>query len=100
VQAHRPDITFADYRRAGAKLFREGIAIPIFDNDGVTSGWVRYFTDGSKTNSKGSTSGIVGIDSIFNLRTAKSAKIIFKTAGVSNYLALPKYPIFISTDTS
>jgi hypothetical protein len=88
VQAHRPDISFSDYKRAGAKLFRDGIAIPMFDNDGVTSGWVRFFTDGSKKNSFGSTSGVVGVDAIFNLRTAKSARIIFKTAGVSDFLVL------------
>jgi hypothetical protein len=51
-------------------------------------GWVRYFTDGSKKNSTGSKSGIVGIDAIYNLRISKQAKIIFKTAGVSDYLAL------------
>ena len=84
---HRPDILFDDYQRAGAKLFRDGIAIPMFDTDGIESGWVRYFQNGGKPKLLGK-SGIVGIDAIYNLRTAKSAKIVFKTAGVSDYLVL------------
>jgi hypothetical protein len=84
---HRPDILFDDYQRAGAKLFKDGIAIPMFDNDGVTSGWVRYFRRGGKPKLIGK-SGIVGVDAIYNLRTAKSARIVFKTAGVSDYLVL------------
>ena len=68
--AHRPDILFDDYQRAGAKLFRDGIAIPMFDNDGVMSGWVRYFQNGGKPKLIGK-SGIVGVDAIYNLRTAK-----------------------------
>ena len=40
---HRSDILFGDYQRAGAKLFRDGIAIPVFDTGGVLSGWGRYF---------------------------------------------------------
>jgi len=86
--AHRPDITFDDYRRVGAKLFTHGICVPMFDNSGVLSGWVRYFTDGGKKNSFGSKSGIVGTDAIYNLRTAKQVKVVFKTAGVSDYLVL------------
>ena len=86
--SHRPDIQFDDYQRAGAKLFRDGIAIPMFGIDGVRSGWVRYFQDGSKKNSLGSKSGIVGTDAIYNLRIAKQAKIVYKTAGVSDYLVL------------
>jgi hypothetical protein len=85
--AHRPDITFDDYQRAGAKLFREGIAIPMFDNDSVLSGYVRYFQSGGKPKLIGK-SGIVGVDAIYNLRIAKPAKVVFKTAGVSDYLVL------------
>jgi len=89
--AHRPDITFDCYQRAGAILFRSGIAIPMFDYKGTRIGWVQYFADGRKQTLKGDNRGIpavVGVDTIFNLRTAKSAKIIFKTAGVSDYLVL------------
>ena len=50
--AHRPDISIDDYQRAGAKLFRDGIAIPMFDNDGVLSGWVRYFSRRRSAGSK------------------------------------------------
>ena len=87
---YRPEISFADYKRAGAKLFRDqyrrqGIAIPMFDNDGTLSGWVRYFMEGGKPKLLGK-SGIVGIDAIYNLRTARSAKTVFKCAGVSDYL--------------
>ena len=85
--AHRPDILFDDYQRAGAKLFRDGIAIPMFGTDGILSGWVRYFQSGGKPKLLGK-SGIVGTDAIYNLRIAKQAKIIFKTAGVSDYLVL------------
>jgi hypothetical protein len=85
--AHRPDILIDDYRRAGAKLFRDGIAIPMFDTAGVVSGWVRYFQNGGKPKLLG-RSGIVGTDAIYNLRVAKQAKIVFLTAGVSDFLAL------------
>jgi hypothetical protein len=85
--AHRPDITFDDYKLAEAKLFRDGIAIPMFDHAGVLSGHVRYFQTGGKPKLIGK-SGIVGQDAIYNLRVAKQAKIIFKTAGVSDYLVL------------
>ena len=85
--AHRPDILFDDYQRAGAKLFRDGLAIPMFGTDGVLSGWVRYFQSGGKPKLIGK-SGIVGVDAIYNLRTAKQVKIVFKTAGVSDYLVL------------
>jgi hypothetical protein len=94
--AHRPDILFEDYQRAGAKLYHfqkddwteKGIAIPMFDCASVLSGWVRYTTGGKKKISEGAKSGIVGIDAIYNLRIAKQAKIVFKTAGVSDYLIL------------
>ena len=85
---YRPDISFDDYQRAGAKLFQAGIAIPMFDNEGTLSGWVRYLKDGTKKNSFNSKSGIVGIDTIRNLQSRKPAKAVFKTAGVSDYLAL------------
>ena len=94
--AHRPDILFDDYQRIGAKLYHfqkddwteKGIAIPMFDCASVLSGWVRYTTGGKKKISEGAKSGIVGIDAIYNLRIAKQAKIVFKTAGVSDYLIL------------
>ena len=60
----------------------------MFDNDGVLSGWVRYLTDGTKKILKGSKSGIVGADAIRNLRTRKPVKVVFKTAGISDYLCL------------
>jgi len=88
VQKHRPEISFADYQRAGAKLCHSGVVIPMFSNDGVLSGYVQYMTDSSKKTALGSKSGIVGADAIYNLRTAKQVKIVFKTAGVSDYLIL------------
>jgi hypothetical protein len=92
VQKCRPEITFATYQRVGAKLFRvgrnEGIAIPMFAVDGVLSGWVCYGADGSKRNTKGSNSGFVGTEAIHSLRRGQQAKIVFKTAGVSDYLIL------------
>lgn len=92
VQSHRPDITFETYRRVGAVLYRcgndSGVAIPMFANDGQQTGWVRYGVDGSKKNSKGSKSGIVGTQARDALLGKQAAKIIFKTAGVSDYLIL------------
>jgi len=94
---HRPDILFDDYQRAGAKLFRNarfkegyknGIAIPMYGVDYILSGWCCYCTCGLKKLAMGSKSGIVGNDAIFNVRTAKQAKVVFKTAGVSDYLVL------------
>ena len=87
VQKHRPDILFDDFQRAGAKLFRDGITLPMFDTDGIESGWVRYFIDGGKPKLLGKN-GIVGVDAIYNLRIVKQARIVFKTAGVSDYLVL------------
>jgi len=84
---HRPDILLEDYQRAGAKLFRTGITIPMFDINGIESGWVRYFIDGGKPKLLGK-SGIVGVDAIYNLRVAQQVKIVFLTAGVSDYLVL------------
>jgi len=92
AQAYRPEITFDTYHRVGAKLFRfgqgDGIVIPMFACDGVLSGWVRYGTDGSKKNSFGSTSGIVGTLARDALLSKRKAKIWFKTAGVSDCLVL------------
>ncbi|MCL2347655.1 MAG: DUF3987 domain-containing protein [Planctomycetaceae bacterium] len=94
VQQHRPEISFDDYKRAGAKLFRNGkqsgIAIPMYDNNGKRSGWVQYGTDGSKRISTGGKSGIVGKDARDALFQQRPAKIWFKTAGVSDYLVLSK----------
>ena len=93
VQAHRPEISFADYKRAGALGFSApkgyGIAIPMFVNDNELSGYVRYNAKGGKPmNSAGSKSGIVGTDSIQNLLQKHPAKIIFLTAGVTDRLVL------------
>jgi len=92
AQAHRPEITFNTYLQVGAKLFSysngSGIAIPMFNCDGTLSGWVRYGTDGSKKNSFGSTSGIVGTLARDALLSKRKAKIWFKTAGVSDCLVL------------
>ena len=68
VQAHRPEISLADYQRAGTVGFSDGVAIPMFDCAGQQSGYVRYFTDGTKKNSYGSRRGIVGRDAIKNLQ--------------------------------
>jgi hypothetical protein len=86
----RPEIDFAAYERAGAKGFGSGVAIPMFGNDGELSGYVRYFMNGAKKNSAGSKSGIVGIETRDALLSKRSAKMVIKTAGVSDYLVLSK----------
>ena len=88
VQLHRPEIDFPTYQRAGAVGFNGGIAIPMFDNEGRESGYVRLFADGSKKNTAESKSGIVGIDARNALLSKYLAKKIFKCAGVSDYLVL------------
>jgi hypothetical protein len=92
AQVHRPEILHSTYNKVGAKLFRcgqgRGIAVPMFAVDGSLSGWVRYGVDGTKKISFGGTSGIVGTLALDALLRKQPAKIIFKTAGVSDYLAL------------
>ena len=93
VYEHRPQIDFNAYEGAGAEAFSDGrgngIAIPMFGNDGELSGYVRYYTNGGKPmNAAGSKSGIVGTDSIQNLLQKRQAKIVFLTAGVSDRLTL------------
>ena len=90
AQQHRPEIDFATYQKAGVVGFDGGIAIQMFDNDGEASGYVRLFADGSKKNTAGSKSGIVGIDARNALLSKYPAKKIFKCAGVSDYLVLSK----------
>ena len=91
VQRHRPEISFATYKKAGAVCFEgstgSGIAIPMYTCDGET-GYIRYFTDGTKKNSLGAKSGIVGKNARDALLRKQPAKIVFKTAGVSDYLAI------------
>ena len=87
---YRSEIPFAIYKRAGAKLYWDGIAIPMYANDGTLSGWVRYGRDNSKRLTPGSKSGIVGEDALDALLQKRSAKVVFKTAGVSDYLALTR----------
>ena len=88
VIAHRPEISLADYQRAGAVGFSGGIAIPVFSTKGEISGYYRFGTDGSKKMSQGGKSGIAGVDARDALLTQREAKIIFKTAGISDYLVL------------
>ena len=95
VQAHRPEITFADYERAGAVCFSDklgdGIAVPVYDNDGNVSSHVRYYKRGGKPMLlKDSKSGIVGINAWDALRSKRQATMIFKTAGVSDSLIMSK----------
>ena len=93
VQKFRPEIDYATYQRAGVVGFRYGIggmALPMFDNEGKMSGYVRYLTDGTKKNSMGSKSGIVGVDARDALLSKRQAKMIFKCAGVSDYLVVSK----------
>ena len=88
VQAHRHEISFANYQRAGAVGFSSGIAIPVFSVKGDISGYYRFGTDGSKKMSQGGKSGIAGVDARDALLSKRDAKIIFKTAGISDYLVL------------
>jgi len=67
---------------------KDGIAIPMYANDGTVSGWVLYGTDGSKRLETGCKSGIVGINAWDALMSKCPAKIVFKTAGVSDCLVL------------
>jgi lysophospholipase L1-like esterase len=60
----------------------------MFACDGTQTGWVRYGTDGSKKNSFGSTSGIVGTLARDALLQRRPAKVVFRTAGVSDALML------------
>jgi hypothetical protein len=46
VQNHRPEISLADYQRAGVVGFSGGIAIPVFSVKGDLSGYYRFGTDG------------------------------------------------------
>jgi hypothetical protein len=71
----------------------------MFAVDGSLSGWVRYGVDGSKKNPFGSTSGIVGTLARDALLRRQPAKIVFKTAGVSDYLALTQQIAAAGIDT-
>ena len=86
----RPEIDFATYQRVGAEGFGSGVAIPMFDNDGELSGYVRYFIDGAKKNSAGSKSGIVGVEARDALLSKRPVRMVIKTAGVSDCLVMSK----------
>ena len=94
VHKLRPEIDFVAYKRAGAVVFsdrkKRDVAIPMFGNDGNISGYVRYHANGGKPMiSKGSKSGIVGVnawDALWSKRQVGTA--VIKCAGVSDYLTL------------
>ena len=88
VMKYRPEINIADYHRAGAVLCPQAIAIPMYNTAGTLSGYVRFMADGSKKNSKGAKSGIVGTNTRDALLSKHKAKTWIKTAGVSDYLVL------------
>jgi phage/plasmid primase-like uncharacterized protein len=88
VISHRPEISLDDYLRAGAVGYSGGIAIPVFGTKGDLSGYYRFGTDGSKKMSRGGKSGIAGVDARDALLLKREAKIIFKCAGISDYLIL------------
>ena len=94
VQAHRPEISFEAYERAGAVGFSDdrglGIAVPHFDNSGNLTTFTRFYARGGKPmNLKGLKSGIVGADArdaLLSQRQVRTA--VIKCAGISDCMTM------------